>query len=188
MVLTIRKRQEYLKKLGFYDGKITGKEDAATKKAYLKLQKVHFVRAVDKDGKYGPDTDTLLVNAYRVHKYCKHFTLKEFRCGCGGKHCTGYPVRLDANLLIDLEKVRSKYDMPMKITSGLRCKKFNNSLVGSISNSKHTKGKAADFKGTMTNTKVKRAAVKAYFKKLPDASYTYSDTPNMGQAVHVDVR
>lgn len=187
-MLSIKQRQTYLKELGFYSGKITGKEDAALKKAYLALQKSYFIRAVDKDGKYGPDTDTLLYNAYLVHKHCKNFALKEFRCGCGGKHCTGYPVRFDANLLINLQKIRNNYGVPMTITSGVRCKKFNNSLVGSIKNSKHTTGKAADFRSDATSTKPKRTHVKAYFKKLPNASYTYSDTPNMGRAVHVDVK
>lgn len=187
-MLDIKRRQKYLKAIGFYKGKIDGKEGTVTKKAYLALQKTYFVRAVDKDGRYGPDTDTLLINAYRIHKYAKNFTLKEFRCGCGGKHCTGYPVQLDADLLADLQKIRNEYKTPMIVTSGLRCQKFNDSLAGSIKGSKHTKGKAADFKGTLTNTRSKRTAVKAYFKKLPEASYTYSDTANMGQAVHVDVK
>lgn len=187
-MLDIKRRQKYLKALGFYAGKVDGAEGTATKKAYLALQTAYFVRFVDKDGRYGPNTDTLLMNAYRVFKYTKNFSLKEFRCGCGGKHCAGYPVQLDADLLANLQKIRDKYGVPMTITSGLRCQKFNDSLAGSIKSSKHTKGKAADFKGTLTNTKSKRTAVKTYFKKLPQASYTYSDTANMGQAVHVDVK
>lgn len=187
-MLDVKRRQKYLKVLGFYKGKVDGKEGAATKKAYLALQKAYFVRAIDKDGLYGLDTDMLLMNAYRVFKYTKNFNLKEFRCGCGGKHCTGYPVQLDSDLLTNLQKIRDKYNAPMTVTSGLRCQKFNNSLAGSIKNSKHTKGKAADFKGSLTNTEAKRTAVKTYFKKLSRASYTYSDTANMGQAVHVDVK
>lgn len=187
-MLTVKRRQTYLKKLGFYTGKIDGVEGTLTKKAYLALQKEYFTRAVDKTGKYDVNTDILLYNAYRVYKYCKNFSLKEFRCGCGGKHCTGYPVQLDADLLKNLQKMRDKYKAPMTITSGLRCQKFNDSLRGSIKTSKHTKGKAVDFKGTMTNSKAKRTAVKTYFKTLPQASYTYSDTASMGQAVHVDVK
>ncbi len=39
------------------------------------------------------------VTVYNVKNYCKNFNLKEFKCGCGGKHCTGYPVVLNVQLL-----------------------------------------------------------------------------------------
>lgn len=187
-MLSIERRQMYLKKLGLYTGKVDGKENKELKAAYLKLQRKYFVRAKDKDGKYGQDTDILLINAYRVLKHTDNFDLKEFRCGCGSKHCTGYPIELDANLLKSLQRIRDKYKKPMTITSGLRCQKFNDSLRGSIKKSKHTKGKAADFKGDLTNSKTKRAHVKQFFKLLDCAGYTYSDTTNMGSAIHIDVK
>lgn len=187
-MLKIKDRQTYLKYLGFYKGKVDGKEGKLTKEAYKKLQKKYFTRKKDIDGLYGTNTDILLINAYRVKKYTKNFALSEFKCECGGKYCTGYPKYLSIYLLKNIQKIRDKCKVPMKITSGLRCTKFNNSLVGSIKNSKHTQGKAIDFHGTLTNTRTKRNTLKKYWYTLPKSSYTYSDTPNMGTSIHVDVK
>lgn len=52
-MLSIKERQTYLKKYGFYTGKIDGIEGPLTKKAYLALQKKYFVRKMDIDGIYG---------------------------------------------------------------------------------------------------------------------------------------
>lgn len=186
-MLTIKNRQRYLKYIGLYDGKIDGKEGEKLKESYLKLQKKYFTRKSDIDGKYGQNTDILLVNAYRVKKYTKNFKLEEFKCECGGRYCTGYPNYLSTSLLKNLQKLRDKYKAPMTITSGLRCQKYNDSLIGSIKNSRHVQGKATDFCGSMTNTSAKRAAVKRFWYRLKHASYTYSDTPNMGTSIHVDV-
>lgn len=187
-MLEIKDRQLYLNKLGMYEGKIDGVEGEKTRDAYLKLQKKYFVRKSDCDGLYGEDTDKLLLNARRVQKRCKNFKLEEFKCECNGRYCTGYPSYLNRDLLDNLQELRDKYNAPMTITSGMRCRWYNDSLVGSIPNSKHTKGKAIDFYGTMTNSKSKRqAAIKEWYKKK-NANYAYSDTPNMGTSVHVDVK
>ena len=187
-MLTVRTRQSYLKKLGFYNGKVDGIEDAETKTAYKKLQSKYFTRSKDITGEYNKNTDILLVNARRVQLRAENFSLPEFRCGCGGKYCTGYPTYIDRQLLENIQTLRDYYKSAMTITSGLRCQGYNDSLVGSIKTSKHTKGKAVDFAGNMTNSATKRKAVKAKWYKLPKASYTYSDTPNMGTSVHVDVK
>ena len=184
-MLTIEKRQEYLKELGFYDGKIDGIVGSKTLKAYRLLQNKYFTRPKDKDGLYGNDTNILLVNAYRVFKYTKNFKLEEFRCECDGD-CTGYPTILNIQLLKNLQKVRNKYGATT-ITSGLRCKTYNNSLSGSSPTSRHMKGKALDIYCTKTNTKDGRAEVKNYVSKLTGHNYTYSDTTGMGNAVHFDV-
>lgn len=187
-MLKISTRQKYLRYLGFYKGKITGVEDAETKSAYKKLQQRYFIRSSDIDGLYGPNTDKLLVNARRVQFRAKNFKLEEFKCECGGKYCTGYPVYISRTLLINIQKLRNKYKSPMMITSGIRCQKLNDSLVGSIPTSKHTKGKAIDFYGSMTNTRAKRQDVIKQWGKYSGSSYAYSDTPNMGTSVHVDVK
>ena len=72
-MLTIKQRQEYLKYLGFYKGSIDGIEGNLTKSAYRTLQSKYFARKSDIDGKYGRNTDMLLVNAYNVKKYTKNF-------------------------------------------------------------------------------------------------------------------
>jgi len=190
-MLTIRQRKTYLKKLGYYDGKINSIEDAELKAAYKDLQDDYFRNKKDRDGVYGKNTDILLVNAYNVHLYTKSFELREFRCGCGGQYCTGYPVLLDTQLLKNLQKVRTKFG-PITITSGMRCKTYNNSLKGSSRTSRHMHGKAADIYNTKTRTEAGRKTVMAYWKKLPKANYTYcnigNNHPNMGNAVHVDVK
>lgn len=190
-MLSVKKRQEYLKYLGYYDGQIDGIEGPKTKAAYKVLQEQYFTRDEDKDGKYGNNTDILLQNAYNVKKYCKNFSLKEFKCGCGGKHCTGYPVVLNVQLLKNLQKVREKFGSTT-ITSGMRCSKHNASLAGSASNSRHTSGKAVDIKNATSQTASGRKSIMAYWKMLQGNRYTYCNIggnyPNMGTAVHIDVK
>lgn len=192
MLLTVRQRQTRLKALGLYEGKIDGKNGKLTKAAYAKLQNKYFTRAKDKDGGiYGKDTDILLRNAYAVKLYCKNFKLTEFKCGCGGRYCTGYPVRLNVQLLKNIQSIRSKYGATT-ITSGMRCKPYNNSLEGSSSTSRHMKGKAIDFVNDDTQTTASRRKVMSYIKKLPKHNYTYCNedgsVPNMRNAIHFDVR
>lgn len=187
-MLDIKDRQLYLAKLDLYDGKIDGIEGDKTRKAYLTLQKRYFKRKSDCDGLYGDNTDKLLLNARRVQKRCKNFKLEEFKCECNGKYCTGYPAYLNRELLGNLQELRDEHKAPMTITSGMRCHRYNDSLIGSIPNSKHTKGKAVDFYGTMTNTKTKRQSIVKTWYKMTCANYAYSDTPNMGTSVHVDVK
>lgn len=135
MLLTKKKRQEYLKYLGYDLGNtgknkdgIDGKIGTKTIKAYTDLQNKFFIRKQDKDAKYGTNTDILLRNAYKVKKYCKNFTLEEFKCKCGGKYCTGYPAELDADLLIYVQDVRDD-NGTTKIESGLRCTTHNKKLA-----------------------------------------------------------
>ncbi len=186
---TIKTRQTYLKALGFYDGPISGKENNATKAAYKALQKKYFTNKKDIDGKYGPDTEILLINAYRCHKL-KYFKLEEFKCSCGGKYCTGYPAKLNNYMLKNLDKVREKFG-ETNITSGLRCKEKNR-LVGGYAKSKHMTGKAVDYHNPYTFSKTNRTKVKNYWRSLPKADYTYSEddgTPykNMKNTIHSDV-
>lgn len=191
MLLTVKERKTYLKKLGYYDGTINSIEDTDLKTAYKELQDDYFANKKDRDGLYGNNTDILLRNAYKINQNTKSFELREFRCGCCGQYCTGYPVVLDTQLLKNLQKVRTKFG-PTTITSGVRCKGWNNSLAGSSTTSRHMSGKAADIYNTKTKTESGRKTVMAYWKKLTKANYTYCNIggnhPNMGNAVHVDVK
>lgn len=190
-MLTVKQRKTYLKKLGYYKGKINSVEDAELKAAYKALQDDYFLNNKDRDGKYGKNTDTLLINAYRVKNYTTSFDLSEFRCGCKGRHCTGYPVTLDPKLLKNLQRVRTKFGATT-ITSGMRCKLYNNSLPGHSPVSRHMSGKAADIYNAKTRTETGRKVVMSYWKKLSGSNYTYcnigNNHPNMGNAVHVDVK
>lgn len=198
-MLNIKTRQKYLKNLGFYNGQIDGVEGSKTRGAYRKLQKKYFPEKYI-DGIYGIQTEILLKNAERVKLYCKHFVLEEFKCECEGKYCTGYPELISISLLKYLERIRIKYLLPMHITSGLRCVKYNDSLFGSVKHSKHTKGKAIDFYTSRTDNLSYRKKVMDYFIKLPYANYTYCHkytrgklkkgyvlASYMGTSIHIDV-
>ena len=116
-----------------------------------------------------------------------HFAKSEFKCGCGGRYCNGYPAgNTSAKLLNILEKIRAYYGKPITITSGQRCK-TRNAQVGGVSNSAHTKGKAADiYIPGVTNTRAGRNAVVSLAYKY-GAAYSYANTAQMGNAVHINV-
>ena len=199
-MLSIRDRQKYLKYLGLYKGSIDGIEGRLTKEGYKSLQNKFFTRKSDRDGKYGRNTDMLLVNAYNVKKYTKNFSLSEFKCGCNTKYCTGYPAYLNVNLLKNLQTMRNNYGA-ITITSPLRCSKHN-ANIGGVAGSYHTKGKALDlynvrFSSSFTNRKY---AIEKWLL-LPKANMAYQNgymhykgksvtgynAPRMGNVIHVQV-
>lgn len=186
-LLTVEKRKQYFKKLGLGEYNKTN---------IKKLQK-KYLRAKDVDGIYGIDTDRLLRHVYNVKKVTKNFSPEEFKCECGGKYCTGYPTYMKQVELKNLQSIRTHFGKPMKITSGMRCHKYNNSLRGSIANSKHTTGYAADFYiAGVTDTLAGRKKAIAWIKKLPNHGYTYGNGYNsnganisagyMGSCLHTD--
>lgn len=202
MLLSVKKRQEYLKELGYYTGEIDGKVGALTKKAYKGLQDDHYFNDKDKDGSYGKDTDKLLRNAYLVKKYTKNFDLKrELSCGCKGKYCTGYPVVYNEYALIYLQDVRDEYGST-NVTSPMRCKTYNNSLKGSSKTSRHLDGKAFDIYNAKAckNLTTRKKFINEYITKAKaNMSYcdgyrktksktTYPNADNMGRAIHFDVK
>lgn len=192
-MLKNKQRQNYLKDLGFYKGSINGKFDAATKDALVAFQKSISPKE-EATRSYTAAVDKMLVSAHRCLKLCQLngkqvFTLQEFKCGCGGKYCKGYPAYVSDELLRNLMTLRQRYGRPMTITSGLRCSKYNAALVGSIPNSKHKDGLAVDFyMQGKCDTKAGRDQLVKEWLRLPDSTYSYANTPNMGNAVHVDVQ
>lgn len=188
-MLSITNRQKYLKEYGFYKGNVDGIEGAKTRAAYKALQQRYFIRKSDIDGVYGKNTDILLQNLINVNKYTKNFDLEEFRCRCGGAHCTGYPSLLDIDLLRNLQKVRDKFGSTT-ITSGMRCEKHNKA-AGGVSGSRHKSGKAVDMRVSICGSEAGRKQVMDYWRTLPSYRYTYCNIggnyPNMGTSVHIDV-
>lgn len=199
--LNLKTRQKYLKELGFYKGQVDGKEGPLTKQAYKNLQNAYFTRKKDLDGKYGPDTDTLLRCAYNCRNL-EHFDLEEFRCGCKGKYCTGYPVVIKRALVLNLDDTRTYHKRPINITSGLRCKKHNKKVGGSTG-SYHTKGGGADFymSGKSSSFSGRKELVKYWSETFENARYSYCNgygikngkvsyptSKTMGSAVHVDIK
>lgn len=186
-LLTKKKRKEYFAALGL------GEYNEAN---IRKLQK-KYLRKQDVDGIYGKDTDNLLRHVYNVKRYTKNFSPEEFKCECGGRYCTGYPAYMKPAQLENLQRVRDYYKSPMVITCGMRCKPYNNSLVGSIPNSLHLFGQATDFyiRNGTDSLRNRKALIKR-MKKYPDFHYAYGDgynsygygvsAPYMGNAVHMD--
>ena len=187
-MLTVEKRKAYFEALGI---------GAYSESNIRKFQRTAFTRSKDIDGKYGVDTDRALRHWYNVNKYTKNFRPEEFRCECGGKYCSGYPSYMKKVELQNLQKIRDHFGKPMTVTCGLRCKPYNNSLRGSISNSRHLTGYATDFymKG-VTDTLANRKKAISWIKKLPNHNFTYGDgidssgvryyAPYMGNALHTD--
>lgn len=189
-LLPVSKRREYFEYCGL------GNYCRAN---ILKMQKMYMLRKSDWDGVYGKDSDALLRHLRNVKKYAsKNFVPEEFRCGCGGKYCCGYPTRMKAKELKHIQTIRTHYGRPMTITSGLRCDKYN-AEVGGVPDSRHKTGYAVDFyiRG-LTDTLDGRKRVIKYAKKLVNHHYSYCDGYNsygksvtcksMGNAVHTDTK
>ena len=189
-LLELSKRKSFFKKLGL------GEYNATNIK---KFQKKYMARKSDWDGIYGRDTDYLLRHVYNVKMHSKNFTPEEFRCECGGRYCTGYPNYMKAKQMEHVQTIRTHYNRPMIVTCGLRCKRYNAELSGSVVNSKHLNGQATDFYMVgVTDTLANRKKAIKYIKTLKNHSYTYGNgitslggyisAPYMGNALHTDTK
>lgn len=67
-----------------------------------------------------------------------HFKRAEFQCPCGCGLSAVQPA-----LVVALEELRRKIGMPIRITSGFRCRSHNAAIGGSPA-SQHLTGRAAD--------------------------------------------
>ena len=204
MLLSVKKRQQYLKDLGFYNGAIDGKVGVKTKKAYKDLQEKYFtkkLRPKDRNGIYGNDTDILLRNAHLFYEYnIKHFKLEEYRCKCTS-YCTGYPKVLNHKLLTDEDKLREHYKLPITNSCGLRCKKHNKEVGGSAT-SGHLKGNAADmYIKNYSNKFDHRKNIVNYWTgdmknyhaycngyRVRNGKVSYPVAKNMGDYTHIEVK
>ncbi len=68
-----------------------------------------------------------------------NFNLKEFECPC----C--HTVLLNPLLVLNLQKLRDEWGLPLIINSGYRCE-IHNREVGGVKRSLHRLGQAADVK------------------------------------------
>ena len=162
-----------------------------------KFQKMAFASTAERDGIFGPKTDTALMHWYNVTKYTKNFHPTEFKCECGGRYCSGYPDYMKPNELKNIQAIRDHWGKPITVTCGLRCKGYNKKLNGSIQNSKHLTGQAIDFyQAGVTDTLANRKKAIKWIKTLPNHTYTYGNginsygysisAPYMGNALHTD--
>lgn len=190
-MLNEKLRKQYMEALGYtYD-----------KAGIKKMQSDYMARKIDIDGKYGNNTDILLKNLYnfKLSGIVKHFKINEFKCGCGGRYCSGYPATVSQAQLKMMELIRTHYGKSITVTCGLRCEKYNRSLGGSIINSSHLSGYATDYyQAGTTDTLSNRKKSITWIKKQKNHAYTYGNgcnskgnyinAPYMGNALHTDTK
>lgn len=204
--MSVKQQQCLLCCLGYYNGAINGVSSSQLKSAIRKFQEDYSIGI---DGIWGPQTEgkirevignpamakkqenTAVVNELAANKPSigdafwdgiEYFTRDEFACKCkqyGKAYCNGYPVEPSQKLVKLAEKVRTHFNAPITVSSGIRCKQHNINQ-GGVSNSRHTLGTAMDFA-----VKGKTAAqVLAYVKTLPEVAYCYAIN---NEYVHMDV-
>lgn len=170
--MTNRQKQCLLCYLGLYSGAIDGIWGKGSKGAeadftriYGEFTEENLLKALENPADFWQDTP--------------NFTREEFRCKCGGKHCGGFPVEPAERLVRLAQTVRSHFDAPVVITSGVRCE-THNEKVGGVPGSRHKKGTAMDF----TVRGVPAAKVLAFVLEQPQTRYAYNID---GSCIHMDV-
>ncbi len=184
--MTIKQKQALLLYLGYYNGNIDGIWGSKSEDATRRFQSDYDL---DPDGDFGPATEARIKEviatdeapaaAENVWDGIKYFKRDEFRCRCG-KYCDGFPVEMDGLLLKVADRVREHFGKPMTVSSGVRCQQHNDSLPGSVPNSRHLQGKAMDFRVSGFPA----ATVLAYVQKQPEIRYAYAIDSSY---VHMDV-
>lgn len=127
-----------------------------------------------------------VINKYMEDKdwnNSKYFKKEEFKCGCNGKYCNGYPHPISKQLISDMNKIREHFGKPIHITNGVRCQKYNDSLIGSIKTSQHIEGNACDFYFSGINCN----EVIEFCKSLSSYGYAYTNNTNMLNCVHYNI-
>lgn len=127
-----------------------------------------------------------------------NFKPSEFKCGCG---CETEHINMNCNLVHALQTIRIHYNAPVNILSGFRCEKYNSSLTGSIKNSDHLHGDAADIQVQGKTSVAYKKSIIEYASKLPGFIYGYYNggiykngkwtkytAPNMGRSIHLSFK
>lgn len=204
-MLNIKQRQMNLRYLGYYGGAIDGIAGNGTISAYEQFQRAYGLKV---DGIYGEKTNAKLITVIKEEQArlgvtqdgvagaittnardnqslswdkIKYFKKSEFtcRCGCGLNN-------INLKLVVILDEIRAYFGQPTIISSGCRCSKYNSTLTGSVPNSRHISGKAADI--VVRNVSVDRVLAKCKeYVSNGRARYTYTNSKNMGGAVHIDI-
>lgn len=195
--MNIRQKQCLLTFLGYDTG---GVDDIWGKKSRLAVQRCQEDLGIPADGIWGEQTESAVLEAVYacrtdvpatepeapghteldvLFEGIRYWKPEEFRCQCGGKYCSGFPVLPDRTLLELVDHIRHRAGKPAHRSSGLRCLTWN-TLQGGVANSRHMSGKALDFyiEG------VSGTQLLAMAQEDPRTNYAYIIN---GQYVHVDV-
>lgn len=141
-----KKVQEALAARGYQPGAIDGRDGPKTQRALRLFQQDS---GLEPDGVVGTltanrlFTEALSVISFDSDGSTPHFARDEFACDCGGATCDGFPAEMCLELLLKLEALRNALNVPVIITSGLRCPE-RNAAVGGVPGSQHLFGQAAD--------------------------------------------
>lgn len=204
--MTIKQIQCLLAYFGCYSGDIDGQWGRLSVEGTEKFQNAAGLKT---DGICGPSTQaklqemvgngeelpknvvntTTTSNTGTFWDEIKYFTRSEFRCPCG--KCGGFPVEPQEALVRVADEMREEFGVPVIIVpedghsggSGVRCQAYNDSLSGSVSNSRHVQGKAFDFSAPGKSA----AQIEAYLAKIKAAGtirYWYKITAG---SYHVDI-
>lgn len=109
-----------------------------------------------------------------------NFTREEFACKCGGKYCNGFPSEPKEDMVRIAQAIRTHFNRPATVISGLRCQKHNANEGGHV-NSQHMYGEACD----INVSGVPGATVLAWVQKYPGVRWAYQ-IPGT-QNVHFDI-
>ena len=189
--MNIKQKQCLLEYLGYYDpdnsnkvNNVDGIWGPASKAATVKFQTDY---ALEADGIFGPNTEKRIKEVVATGEKpgvdwtkVKYFRKEEFMCNCGGKYCSGFPAEPVPMLVYTADKVRTHFGREALVSSGVRCKQHN-ANVGGVSNSRHTMGKAMDFRIVGKTA----AQVLAFVQAQPEIAYSYAID---GNYVHMDVK
>lgn len=199
--MSTRQIQLLLSFLGYDPGPCDGLDGPQTREAVTAFQR--GFGGLTTDGQSGEATQKALRHAvaYGMPEKkqpdtgtfwdgIKYFTREEFRCPCG-KWCNGFPVEPSEKLVREAQDLRVFLGKPVIIVppdghsggSGVRCQRYNDSLGGSVPNSRHVQGKAIDF----SCPGVADSAIEAYLsrrKASGNIRYWYRISPG---SFHMDV-
>ena len=186
--MTVAQIQLLLTYLGYAPGAADGIAGKMTRAAVRAFQKA---AGIGVDGIAGAETQKALKEAvcrdrFRAQEESKgdfwenirYFSRNEpyIACPCGA--CGGFPAEPEEKLVRLAERVRTAFDAPVLISSGVRCP-AHNAAVGGVKNSRHLLGKAMDFR--VKN--VSGEKLLTYVRTLP-VRYAYRID---GSFVHMDV-
>lgn len=164
--MTAKQKQALLSYLGYYDGALDGIWGEKSQWATIDFQRA-YMEQEDVDGIFGAATEKRILEVIATGeepkesvqidtapgwwKDIRYFRRDEFRCPCG--RCGGFPVEPQEAIVRAVDDLRAALGVPIIIVppdghsggSGVRCQAYNDSLFGSVPNSRHVKGKAVDF-------------------------------------------
>ena len=172
--MDILQQQCYLTALGYYklkrrDGTpaIDGVAGPATRQAVYNFQLEMGKRpdgtVLAADGIFGPATEGVLRQVIGSNEsprppepepggeipawWAKYPDVdrESWRCQCGGRFCSGFPVEPSQGTVALLQKFHDHFGKPIRRHSGIRCPGYNATIPGASPHSKHRLGMAYDF-------------------------------------------